>query len=306
MPPPPSVHVHPAAPVLALPDGGIQVGWDSPLVLDHVTAPQARFLRSTEGGRHIGLAEQRRHAALLRQLDQAGLLVRSPGDQAPPACVRLHGAGALGTEAAVTLARAGVAVSVVDPAGARRNAAPHLPDPDCGAVALARVRELVSHADVRGAHASASLDIVISAGPAVSHARMLLSANQPHLLVECGERGVSVGPVVVPGTTACGICLGLYAAQERPEWPVLALQCDSRRPRVEPATASVAGALIAHEALAFVNGRTPGQWWVDPTQVRPVAVREPHPDCRCTLAAVMGNDGADSVPEWPSIPVGGA
>lgn len=307
MPLSPAVHLHPAAPVLALPNGGIQVGWDAPLVLDNVTSPQARFLRSAEGGRHLGLAEQRRHAALLRQLDHARLLVRSPADHAPAPCVRLHGAGAVGTEAAVTLARAGVAVSVVDRAGARHHSASHLPDPDCGAVALARVRELVPHADVRGAHANAQLDVVISAGPAVSHARELLNANQPHLLVECGERGVRVGPVVVPGVTACGICLGLYESHERPDWPVLALQCDSRRPRVAPATATVAGALVAHEALAFVHGRTPGQWWVDPARVQPVEVRPPHPDCRCTLAAVMrdGAGAAHAVPPWPSVPVGG-
>lgn len=306
MPPTPAVHVHPAAPVLALPDGAVQVGWDAPLVLEQVTRPQARFLRSAEGGRHLGAAEQRRHAALLHQLDQAGLLVRTSSDAAPRVCVRVHGGGAVGTEAAVTLARAGVAVSVVDRARARRQSAPHLPDPDCGAVALARVREQVPGAEVRGAHANAALDVVISAGPAVSHARELLNADQPHLLVECGELGVSVGPVVVPGVSACATCLGLYAAQERPEWPVLALQCDSRRPRVAPATATIAGALVAHEALAFIHGRATGQWRVEAEQVRAVDVRAPHPDCRCTLAALMSDqaNAGQAVPAWPSLPAG--
>lgn len=305
MPPAPTVHLHPAAPVLALPDGAMQVGWDRPVVLEHITAPQARFLRSVEGGRRLSAAEQRRHAALLRQLDRAGLLLHSPGEQPPSVCVRLHGAGAVGTEAAVTLARAGVAVSVVDRARARSKAAPHLPDPDCGAVALARVRALVPHAQVRGGHADASLDVLISAGPAVSRARELLGASQPHLLVECGERGVSVGPVVVPGVTACGICLGLYGSDERAEWPVLALQCDSRRPRVAPATASIAGALVAHEALAFIQGRSTGQWRVEAEQVQAVQPRPPHPDCRCTLRAVMREGGGASgvVPPWPDLPV---
>lgn len=282
------------------------MGWDYPLVLERVTRPQARFLRSLEGGRHIGAAEQRRHAALLRQLDRAGLLIRTSTETAPRACVRIHGGGAVGTEAAMALARTGVAVSVVDRARARRSAAPHLPDPDCGAVALARVRAQVPNADVRGAHASADLDVVISAGPAVSHARELLNANQPHLLVECGELGVTVGPVVVPGETACAICLGLYATEERSEWPVLALQCDSRRPRVATATATLAGALVAHEALTFLNGRAAGQWRVDAEQVRAVEVRAPHPDCRCTLASVMSdlNGGDQSVPQWPTLPVG--
>lgn len=287
MTPPPPVRLHPAAPVLALPDGAIQVGWDAPLVLHDVPAPQSRFLRSAEGGRHLGVAEQRRHAAVLRRLDKAGLLMRPQADDVHVPCVRIHGAGAVGTEAALALARAGVAVAVVDRDRARGQAAPHLPDPDCGAVALARVRAEVPRADVRGVHATADMDVVISAGPAVSHARELLAAGQPHLLVECGERGVTVGPMVVPGVTACGICLGLYAAQERPEWPVLALQCDSRRPHVAPATATVAGALVAHEALAFAHGRATGQWRVEPDLVQPVEVRAPHPDCRCTLTALL-------------------
>lgn len=308
MPPAPAVHLHPAAPVLALPDGAMQVGWDAPLVLEQVTAPQARFLRSAEGGRHLGAAEQRRHAGLLRALDRAGILIRTSAEPAPPVCVRIHGAGAVGTEAAVTLARSGVAISVVDRARARQQAAPHLPDPDCGAVALARVRSLVPRAQVRGGHANANLDVVISAGPAVSRARELLNANQPHLLVECGELGVSVGPVVVPGRTACGICLGLYAADKRLEWPLLALQCDSRRPRVEPATATIAGALVAHEALAFVQGRDTAQWRVEAHHVRAVEARPPHPDCRCTFTAKAEPDGEDdgpvlSVPPWPELPV---
>lgn len=258
----------------------------------------------------MAAAEQRKHAALLRKLESAGMLVRTSHEQPPSPCVRIHGAGALGTEAAVTLARAGLAVSVVDRARARSAAAPHLPDPDCGAVALARVSSLVPQAQVRGAHADAVLDVVISAGPAVARTRELLSANQPHLLVECGERGVSVGPVVAPGVTACGICLGLYASDERAEWPTLALQCDSRRPRVAPATATVAGALVAHEAIAFVEGRPTGRWRVEADRVHEVAPLAPHPDCRCTATALMrGEDGADAnagapVPPWPQMPVG--
>lgn len=284
----------------------MQVGWDQPLVLDQVSAPQARFLRSIEGGRRLGVAEQRRHAGLLRQLESAGLLLRNVPEQPPSPCVRIHGAGAVGTEAAVTLARAGVAVSVVDRARARSAAAPHLPDPDCGAVALTRVRSLVPHAQVRSAHADAILDVVISAGPAVARTRELLGAHQPHLLVECGERGVQVGPTVVPGVTACGICLGLYAASERPEWPVLALQCDSRRPRVAPATATIAGALVAHEALAFVHGRATGQWQVEAEHIQALQPQPPHPDCRCTATAVMRADGGAGapVPPWPQMAVG--
>ncbi|MFW2513090.1 hypothetical protein ACNI3K_04870 [Demequina sp. SO4-13] len=281
------MHLNPAAPVLALPGEGVQVGWDSPLVIEDVTASQARFLRSLEGGRRVGAAERRRHGDLLAQLDERGLLIADDSHAAHhPAdrdrCVRIHGAGALGTEAAVALARAEVPLTVVDGARARAGSAPHLPDADCGAVALARVREAVPTAQLRGAHADAALDVLISSGPAVARARVLLSANQPHLLVECGESTVRVGPLVVPGMTRCATCIGLSEADARADWPVLALQGDSRRPRVDPVTATVAGALIARAAISFLRGGAASAWRVGPHGVIPVAQAPPHPDCRCT------------------------
>lgn len=279
------MNLNPAAPVLALPGTGIQVGWDAPLVLESATDPEARFLRSIEGGRRIGAAEQRRYADLLLRLQEHGLL---EGDDTVPAakarCVRIHGAGAVGTEAAIALARAEVALTVVDRDRARAGSAPHLPEPDCGAVAHTRVRDAVPNAELRGAHADAALDILISAGPAVARARELLAANRPHLLVECGEKTIRVGPLVVPGVTGCATCLGLTATQERKEWPLLALQSDSRRPRVNAVYATMAGAMIAHETLAFLTDRQATMWRVGEDGVTALPAMPVHPDCDCTRA----------------------
>lgn len=280
------MHLNPAAPVLALPGTGLQVGWDAPLVLTTTTPGEARFLRSLEGGRRVGAAERRKHADLLRRLAAHGLLANDDEPRPDSPCVRIHGAGALGTETAVAVARAGLALTVVDQDRARAGAAPHLPDPDCGAVAHARVREAVPTAQLRGAHADAALDVLISSGPAVARARALLSANQPHLLVECSEASVRVGPLVVPGTTACATCLGLTETESRGDWPVLALQSDSRRPRVDPVAATIAGALAAHEVIAFLAGRAATTWRVSTGGVTTLAPTAPHPDCRCTDDAV--------------------
>lgn len=290
------MHLHPAAPVLALPGAGVQVGWDTPLVLTAASAADARFLRTLEGGRSIGPGERRRHANLLGLLAARGLLVKDEDPDAARACVRIHGAGALGTEAALGLARAGVAITVVDGGRARAGKAAHLPDADCGAVAHARVRGAVPTAPLRGAQAGAALDVVISAGPAVVRARALLAANQPHLLVECTEASVRVGPLVVPGVTACATCLALATADVREAWPVLALQGDSRRPHVNPLHASLAGALTAHEALAFLDGRPATTWRVDASGVTDLPDAPPHPDCRCSFARASMETAAMEAP----------
>ncbi len=287
-----TMHLNPAAPVLALPGTGLQVGWDVPMVIEAATDADARFLRSLEGGRRIGAAEQRRYSDLLLRLREHGLLEDDDAAAADPRCVRIHGAGAVGTEAAIALARAGVALTVVDRDRARAGSAPHLPEPDCGAVAHTRVREAVPSAELRGAQADAALDVLISAGPAVARARELLAANRPHLLVECGERTIRVGPLVVPGVTGCATCLGLTATQERKEWPLLALQSDSRRPRVNAVHATMAGAMIAHEALTFLTGRDATMWRVGEEGVAALPAMPVHPDCDCTRA-----DGrADATP----------
>ena len=275
------MRLHPAAPVLARTDTSLQIGWDQPLVLDDVSAQDARFLRSLEGGRVIGDAERRRHRAVLTSLAGAGLLEDPSAPRTPLGCVRISLAGALGTEIAVALARAGLGVALVDGAPARLAAVPHLPSADCAAVAADRVRAEVPGADLRGAQANAALDVVVSAGPAVLRARRLTARDQAHLLVQVGERAITVGPMVVPGTTACVTCLGLAATAADPAWPTLALQGDARRPRTDPVLATLAGALAAHVVLAHLAGRPTAMWRVDAEGATRLETPPPHPDCRC-------------------------
>ena len=51
-----------------------------------------------------------------------------------------------------------------------------------------------------------------------------------HLVVRQGDRGVSVGPVVVPGLTACTRCLHLRAGEADPAWPAIAAQLATTPP----------------------------------------------------------------------------
>lgn len=108
-----------------------------------------------------------------------------------------------------------------------------------------------------------------------------------------GRRAV-VGPLVVPGVTACLACEHLHRRDRDPAWPRLAVQLAHRRPRVAPvdgALATLAGSLAALQVLAVVEAGGPDG--VDlPTLGAALEVslpggrwrllaRHPHPWCGC-------------------------
>ncbi|WP_297081770.1 hypothetical protein [uncultured Demequina sp.] len=276
------MRLSPLAPVLARDASSVQVGIHRPLVLAGLTASQRRFLTSLDGGRLIGAAERRRHAALLADLTAAGLTASAPP---PPACVRFHSGSALAVEAAIALARAGREVSFRDASPARR-------DPliatvrggSRGALAAQRVRRAAPEAQVRSADARAELDVIVTMGVPVTRARSLLALDSPHLLVTCDERGATIGPLVVPGSTPCSQCLGLAAADRDDSWPHVALQCEARVPRTDPLTASVGGALAGAAAEAFLRGTAPPSWRVEDGAVERIGPPSVHPRCACMAA----------------------
>ena len=60
-----------------------------------------------------------------------------------------------------------------------------------------------------------------------------LRRDVPHVLVRVGDRSVRVGPVVVPGVTACARCLHLHDGDRDRAWPAIAGQL-AARPVVAP------------------------------------------------------------------------
>jgi hypothetical protein len=118
----------------------------------------------------------------------------------------------------------------------------------------------------------------------------LLREDVPHLAVLLREQDAVVGPLVVPGRTACLRCLDLHRSDRDPEWPRLVPQLASRANsrREETVLAALAAALAAAQALAHLDGR------VRPTALDAtlelalpdplVAVRpwSAHPACGCT------------------------
>ncbi|WP_221347927.1 TOMM precursor leader peptide-binding protein [Streptomyces beigongshangae] len=226
--------------------------------------------------------------------------------------VRVRGAGRVGAVLASALAAAGVGRVDVQDAGRVEpwDVAPGgLPVESVGErrdeAARRAVRAAAPSRPPRrgGARAPAgqdgpglSLVILAPRDPLAVHApdpadlEPLLASGTPHLFAGVVEGTGIVGPLVLPGDTACAGCLDLERTDRDPAWPRLLAQWRSGRSRRVPAcdlalAVTVAG-LAAGHALAFLDGGLPSsagaRWEVSPPgfdwRARPV---RQHPACPC-------------------------
>ncbi|MFD5728690.1 ThiF family adenylyltransferase, partial [Streptomyces sp. NPDC058368] len=88
-----------------------------------------------------------------------------------------------------------------------------------------------------------------------------ISSGTPHLYAGVMEATGFVGPLVLPGGTACAGCLQLHRRDRDPQWPRMLAQWQSGRRGAAQAcdlglATAVAGLAAAH-ALAFLDGELP-------------------------------------------------
>ncbi|MFD0372627.1 ThiF family adenylyltransferase [Streptomyces sp. NPDC127114] len=125
-----------------------------------------------------------------------------------------------------------------------------------------------------------------------------IATGTPHLYAGVLEATGVVGPLVLPGGTACAGCMQRELAEREPVWPRLPAQWRSGRPHPLPAcdvtlATAVAGLAAAH-ALAFLDGDLPSstgaRWEVSLPLLgwRSAPVRA-HPACPC--GARRGGEG---------------
>lgn len=82
----------------------------------------------------------------------------------------------------------------------------------------------------------------------------LLAADVPHLVVIVGELHAQIGPLVVPGRTACLRCIALEKTAADPAWPTLATQLGATTPPQPPQGLLLRAAGIASQAaLAYLD-----------------------------------------------------
>jgi bacteriocin biosynthesis cyclodehydratase domain-containing protein len=128
----------------------------------------------------------------------------------------------------------------------------------------------------------------------------LMRDQIPHLVVSASEAIGIVGPLVMPGRTACLRCLDLLRTDHDPAWPLILAQLADRPPGPLACDAPLAAAVAAQatsQVLAVIDGAPstvavtngtlelvlPGWQWRRRTW-------PPHPECLCGSHARATSD----------------
>jgi hypothetical protein len=213
--------------------------------------------------------------------------------------VVVRGGGRIGVPLAAILATAGVGHVHVDVGGTVLHAevtpgghrADDVHRPRATAAAEA-VQAVAPEADTRPLPAGAAPDFVVLVGsrrPAVVDASTPQTRRAAHLVVSVrGDRAV-VGPLVLPGRTACLRCVDLHRCDRDPTWPALAAQLATApgRQHCSAAMAALAAAAGALQVLAHLDGGTPETVSASLEIGGPAGLLRrrtwaPHPRCDCT------------------------
>ena len=158
--------------------------------------------------------------------------------------------------------------------------------------ALLRESGLVASGQASGqATDEPTLTVLLSAGPAPRpRADELLRHGRPHLVVAGSPTGWTVGPLVVPGLTACLRCVDATLAERDPRRGVVLAQQPPVSPALlDPVERIAALALAAQEAVAFVDGDAPAVWSATLSLgagVPELVSWRRHPHCGCAWDAV--------------------
>lgn len=122
----------------------------------------------------------------------------------------------------------------------------------------------------------------------------LMAETVPYLPVVWGEAGVCLGPLVLPGSTACLQCVDLARRDADPAWPLITAQLATSAKLhcvEESMLASIASALVVSQVLGLVDGRQPSCAGATVELALPDAQQRirswaPHPECGCLALTV--------------------
>jgi len=151
---------------------------------------------------------------------------------------------------------------------------------------LAAVRERVPECRVRAGRPRRRPDLAVFTdllAPDPERHRGFATRGVPQLVVRMADELGLVGPLVLPGRTACLRCLDLHRAAADPHWPTVAARLAGWVGSGSPATLVATAALAAEQALLAVDavfraepaghpghraGAGPARRWVAPAPLR--------------------------------------
>lgn len=213
--------------------------------------------------------------------------------------VGISGLGRVGTGVAQHLGTAGVGSLVLDdpqPVQVTDVGLGGLRPADVGRARHDAVRALLAERSPRAAVRTdevpdpGGLDVVVVVEPHAAHParyQRLLGLGVPHLPVVVREADMVVGPLVLPGRSACVRCVDLARADVDARWPALAAQLrTTAEPAHEATLAAVAAATAAAQVLALLDGHRPAAVGACleislPAGLPSVHPTGPHPRCGC-------------------------
>ncbi|GAB3160878.1 ThiF family adenylyltransferase [Myceligenerans halotolerans] len=288
----------------------------------HVTPEQSAARRGVHPDRRDLILDALARAGMLVPSPAAVRNVVAPGHGAADArtlgMLRVDGAGlatladrAAATVALAGLGRIGAAIALLLTGAGVGRLVLHDPQPvqttDIGLgahterdvgdprdVALARLLARRSAALDLQVNGDAEPDVaVVVESRAALPARFtrLMSAGIPHLSVVAREADVAVGPLVLPGRSACVACLDADRADQDRDWHLIAAQLRQgpEQPH-EAALTALAAATAAGQVLAQLDGHRPTAVGscleiALPDCLPRVRRFDPHPRCGCLTLA---------------------
>jgi bacteriocin biosynthesis cyclodehydratase domain-containing protein len=326
---PHAVQLAPHRTLLRLGRGSRLVGLDptSALAVDELPPALAAMLDELDGvrdpistvqlvDRAVARGADRAAAeALLAELLAAEAVVDASGPQRrarqrADSAVVVRGGGPLAVGVALGLARAGVGAVHVVASGVVRTAdlGTGLVDADRGddrdlAIAAA-VRRLCPRVVTGPPPQRLVPELAVladHAAPEPVQIAALHAARTAHLPVRLRDGVGVIGPLVLPGRTACLGCLELERGSRDASWPAVAAQLVGRSGSAEPACAAATAALATAQALAALDaavGGGPAPPTLEATLELDVAAGtllhrpwSPRPECGCGAAAAPERHG---------------
>ena len=120
----------------------------------------------------------------------------------------------------------------------------------------------------------------------------LVTGAVAHLTAAASEAIGVVGPLVIPGQTACLGCVDLARSDRDPAWPLILAQASGRASQPAACAAALAAAVAAQataQALAYLDQAAPGAVVINGTLELVLPDWQwrrrswvPHPQCRCS------------------------